>query len=1188
MHLPLFWASTRKLHMPSALRMLLAVAVTMLVISPLAFAQYRASIQGTVADPQGGVIPNAKLTLTNTDTNETQTRTSNGEGVYNFSALPPAHFKLVVEASGFQTKELENLQIIPEQANAINIQLGVAAQAQTVTVDASKTPLLDTETATIGGTISENQIQHMPSFGRDVFQLTSLAPGTTGDQSQSAGGGTYSLPGTQGPGGPGASTGIFATENGPQTLANGGQYENNGISIDGISTTSAVWGGTSVITPTEDSVDSVKVVSNGYDAENGRFSGAQVQVTSKSGTNTIHGSAFFEASRPGLNAYQRYNGTGFFNTNCGAAPCTPAERGLQRDDQKYNQFGGSAGGPIWKNKVFAFFAYETQRNSSKTTGVGWYDTSDFDGQAPSGSIASKFLTFPGAGVSAAGLIDQTCGDVGLTEGSNCATIPGKGLDVGSPLKSALGTQDPNWSGPFAPGLGGGLDGVADIAEYTTVNPSTVTESQYNGRLDANMTSRDSATFAIYWVPVDTTSYTGPVRQYNLWHHSAVNDAFTVIWNHTFSPTFLNEARANAAGWRWNEIASNPQAPFGLPDDSIGQIGELDATTPSKTLNNFGAPGPSVLNQWTYSYKDVATKIVRTHTIKFGGELTRLYYLNEIPYAARPSFQFFNLWDFLNDAPRFESGTFDPTTGTPTAARQDNRENLWGFFVQDDWKMKPSLTLNLGLRYGYFGALTSKENNMYSVRFGTGSQMLTGMTVQKGGQLWTPQKWNFGPQVGFAWTPDFYHQRVVLRGGFGLNYNQDEIAITANVYGNPGLTVSPNFSMSTPSSPNPGIVYAVPSDVHSLFGYPPNPNVQNPFGSNGLPTSGTIGVTAFDSNLPTMYTEHYSLDTQTDLGAQFIFTLGYQGSVSRHTYFHYDANAAASVDGIPLNPTVNGVNYFGNGGHGNYNAMLAGLRHQFSHHFMMDAELTWGKAMDTSSAPYTEQDYPYDPSLSYGRSDYNITRQEKVYAMWQPVIFSGNRSWIEKIAGGWSFSGILNLHTGFPWNPVFAVPGNLYCSTCGYSQLLPASYLGGAGHDTSNDAFKSGPGVGDGLNKNFPLANSPSNPNAAEAYFAAPAFALGPAFPATGGQAAQAPGVRRNSWTGPGYRDLDATVSKTFGMPYLKREGAGIEIRADAFNLFNNLNFNPTSISNNIQATNFGQAQSALGSRTVSLLARFHF
>ncbi len=151
-----------------------------------------------------------------------------------------------------------------------------------------------------------------------------------------------------------------------------------------------------------------------------------------------------------------------------------------------------------------------------------------------------------------------------------------------------------------------------------------------------------------------------MRAYNLWHHSAINDAFSGVWNHTFSPGFLNEARANAAGWRWNEIGSNPQAPFGLPDDSIGQIGELDNTSPAKTLNYFGSPGPSVFDQWTYTYRDVATRIVGKHSIKFGGEVTRLYYLNEAPYAARPSFEFFNVWDFLNDAPRSESGTFDPT------------------------------------------------------------------------------------------------------------------------------------------------------------------------------------------------------------------------------------------------------------------------------------------------------------------------------------------------------------------------------------------------------------------------------------------------------------------------------------------------------------------------------------------------
>ena len=159
---------------------------------------------------------------------------------------------------------------------------------------------LDTETATLSATISSNQIQHMPSFNRDVFQLAQLTPGVFGDGSQSAGGGSNITPGTQGPGGTNAgSAGIFQTENGPQVNAAGGQYQTNGISIDGISTVSAVWGGTSIITPSEDSVHDMRVVSNGYDAEYGRFSGAQIQMTSKSGTNQLHGSAFFKASRPG-------------------------------------------------------------------------------------------------------------------------------------------------------------------------------------------------------------------------------------------------------------------------------------------------------------------------------------------------------------------------------------------------------------------------------------------------------------------------------------------------------------------------------------------------------------------------------------------------------------------------------------------------------------------------------------------------------------------------------------------------------------------------------------------------------------------------------------------------------------------------------------------------------------------------
>ena len=217
-------------------------------------AQFRASIRGTVTDPSGAVVPDASVTLTDTGTNKALTATSDANGIYSFNALPPDHFSLVVTKPGFQKKVLDDVEIVPEQANSVNVQLSLGDAATTVTVSGLSTPLLDTETASVSGTVSSNEIQHLPSFGRDVFQLSQLAPGSFGDGAQSGGGGTSNLPGTTGPGGSGASDGIFKTENGPQIVANGGENNANGISIDGISTVSAVWGGTSVITPSEDSV----------------------------------------------------------------------------------------------------------------------------------------------------------------------------------------------------------------------------------------------------------------------------------------------------------------------------------------------------------------------------------------------------------------------------------------------------------------------------------------------------------------------------------------------------------------------------------------------------------------------------------------------------------------------------------------------------------------------------------------------------------------------------------------------------------------------------------------------------------------------------------------------------------------------------------------------------------------------
>lgn len=1148
------------------------VLLCMVFSAIFAHAQYRTSIQGVVTDSTGAMVPGATVTLINPATGEKQVRTSNADGIFNFNALAAAKFRLEAEKTGFQKKVIDNLQLIPEQANSVNVQMEVGAESQTVSVNAESAPLLDTETASVNGVVSANQIQHLPSFGRDVLKLAQLAPGVFGDGSQGGGGGGYNLPGTEtGGGASGADQGIFSTENGAPISANGQQTPANGVTIDGISTTSAVWGGTTVVTPSEESIESFKIVSNSYDAENGRFSGAQIQITSKSGSNEYHGSAFFTAHRPGLNAYQRWNGN---------------DVNPLRDPSRFNQMGGSLGGPILKNKVFAFFSYETIREHTDVPGTQWADTPAFDALAPAGSIASTLANYPGNGILNKGVNNVTCSDAGLTEGVNCHAVTG-GLNIGTPLNPALfptgqivAGQDPGWISSTSPGTGGDGSGgpenlgtVADIASYITSNPTTKIEAQYNGRLDYDVSEKDRIGFAIYWVPSSTDNYNGN-RALDIFHHNQINDAFSLIWNHTFSPTFLNEARANAAGWRWNEISSNPQAPVGLPNAS------LDFSIGTASINNFGPNVGSHLDQWTYSYKDVATKIVGPHTIKFGGELTRLYYLNACFGCAVPSYGFFNLWDFLNDAPRREGFILaDPSTGKPTAERQDDRENIWGFFVQDDYKLRKNLTLNLGLRWSYFGPLYSTENNMFVAIPGAGSNFLPGLVVRKGNS-WTAQKNNFSPELGFAWSPTRFHDKLVVRGGYGLNYNQEEIAISANIQGNPGLSIGEYVQMATPTSPNPGILYATSSDPHNAFGYPANPNFKLSFGSNGLPTSGAVGVAIWPGTMPTMRVHHYSLDTQYDLGHSFVASLGYQGSLSHDILFHQNPLAVPATKGWALNPQINGGDYWSSIGSGNYNAMIAELKHDFSHQFMADAQFTWSKSLDNTSRPYTEPYYPYDPNLNYGRSDYNVGKAFKLFGMWQPVFFHGTRGWMEKVAGGWSLSGIFNLHSGFPWSAIVPVQnGSLYCGQCGYGDLYPAAYLGGAGNNTTTDAFKTV------AQSNFPKGGT--------TYFSTPAYtpfsgsAAGTALP-------QAPGFHRNSLTGPKYKDIDLTLVKGFGFPNMPvlGENARLEFRFDVYNVFNNLNLDVTQIVNDITSPNFGVANTngnaALAGRTATLGARFSF
>lgn len=1178
----------------------LLIAGIVFVTSATAHAQFRASIQGTVTDPTGAVIPNAQVILKDNATNATQTATSNASGVYNFGQLAPDTYTLTATAPGFTKKVLNNVTIIPEQANSVNVQLALGDTSTTVNVSADTISAVDTETANVGGTITANDIQHMPSFGRDVTNLMQLIPGAIDDGAQASGGGAYSAPGNQGIAGT-TNTGSMPTENKPQAFANGQQNSNNGISIDGISTSSAVWGGSTIITPNEDSIDNVRVVTNSYDAEDaGRFAGAQTFVTSKSGTNQLHGSAFFAFHRPGLNAYQPA-----VRLANGTRVGTPV-----KDTARFNQWGGSLGGPVIKDRLFAFFAYETSPNSSTTQTTGWYETSAFRSAAPSGSIASTYLNFPGsAPIGTIQTSGETCGNIGLQEGVNCRTIAGQGLDIGSPLKTGLGKQDTTSGGTSTnPGVGGGLDGVADIAYYLTSVPTTNTYQQYNGRMDAQVTQKDHLSFAIYWVPITATSYQGGARGYNLFHHDQINEALSGIWNHTFGPTWLNEARANVAGWRWNELASNPQQPIGLPQVNIQPPDTLNTTTNyslgTAAINQFGTSLGSDLNQWTITYRDVATKVAGPHTIKFGGEYTSLHYLNNP--TGRPLYRFYNIWDFLNDAPYAEQGGFNSITGLPVGNRSDERQNLFGAFIQDDWKARPTLTLSVGLRYAYFGALYAKQNNIPRVLFGSGTSAFTGMTIYTGHNLWESPKGNLGPQFGFNWAPGNFNNKLIVRGGYGLNFNQDEIAITANLAFNPPTQNQVNYAWTSPTNPGSNgndIVYGVSSDPHSLTGYPRNPNAITTYNANGLPTAGNANVVIFGNgygHVPTTYVQHFSLETDYQFGKDLVASVTYQGSLGKHLINHMNPLAAEVVAGYTVNPLITSGDYWTKGGMSNNNAMLVELKHPMAHHFSADAQFQWAKSMDTDgSGPYYEDPYfPLNPAYSYGPSEFNVGKSFKLFGLWQPVILHGN-SWADKIFGEWSLSGIFQFHTGFPYSPTYGIPSSLYCTQCGYTNIRPY-YLGGGRHDHSNHAFING--------TNFPnnVANAPvtrtingtpgTTVQQSTTYFATPNFAnamqavSGTGFPSPNVALPPVPGLLRNAFVGPNYRNIDASLSKGFGLPNtrLLGENARLEIRADAFNLFNILNLDPGQVSNNVTASNFGQDTTALGGRTITLQARFSF
>jgi hypothetical protein len=1181
----------------------LIICVTRLLVCAVFFAsaaqaQYRASIQGTVTDAQGAVVEGATLTLTAKETNISKTATSASDGIYAFSGLAPGHYSLAVQKTGFKKELLDDVTVTAEQANAVNVQLQVGQVTEAVTVSGSELPAIDTETGNVAGTLTSDEIQNLPSFGRDPYQLARLAPGVFGDGSTSGDGRGSTLPGSNQISS-GSTGSIFMTENQPQIVAGGTRNNGNSYQVDGVEVNSLAWGGSAVITPNEEAVKEVQIQANPYSAENGRNSGAQVLVVTKNGTNDFHGSAFAKIHRPGLDAYQRWNGP---------FPGSTAPFGHLRDNNRFNQFGGSVGGPIFKNKLFFFYSMEQLRNVVNGSGPsGWYDTPQFDSlvasNAPS-SIAAKFMGLPGSAVKFTQINPVTCAQAGLTEGTNCVTVKDSGgniigLNVGSPTNAALGTKSSS-------SLGGGLcNGTTipctpDIFNVSTLQSDRNIATQYNGRLDYQATSKDLVAFSIFWVPNNNDGFfNGGARTYNLWNSDRLNYSPTVLWDHTVNANILNEARFNVTRWWYNEVTSNPLGPFGFPAASILNLGFGEfgnGTCPFCGL--FGPAGPGIFYQTTYNIRDTLTKIHRSHSLKFGTDIYKEQDNDETPWAGQPGYNFNNLWDFANDAPSQQAGDYNPVTGKPQNSIKHIRANIYSLFAQDDYRLKPNLTVNLGLRWEYFGPIHDKSGNFSTAALGPGTSVLTGLHMRLGGNLYNSSYHNFGPQIGFAWSPrrivhHEFNNKFVVRGGFGIAYNRMQEAVTLNGRFNPPLDESFSYWSGTALTGS-NVFYAVADNPRDFNGYPSTPaavTTINP--TTNLPacapaTCAAVGVTAFDANLPTPVVYRYSVEGQYDLGSHWVATVGYQGSQSRH--FTRQINNLNWLYPNNLNPAVAGVDFYTNDANASYNALLTQIQHQFARTFSIDAQYVHSSCMDHGSQDYYSDPYPFNVNASLGHCDFDSTNAFKAFGIWSPRIFRGSSDWREKIVGGWELSGIYTFHSGFPFTPFFGGP-----LSCCNGQVIPAGYKGGAGSNYGNSTFEQPNG---NFSQLASLTCSNANPCTSIPYFAIPTLTASgvPPFP----------GLQRNLFRGPRFHDFDFSMRKDFGLPHVKGlgEGAKISLRADFYNLFNTLNLSPISglqhlgnlsfdsTTNTTTVTGldqgFGRAGSAQGARVVEFQFRFQF
>jgi hypothetical protein len=1152
-----------------------------------------ASIRGTVVDPSGAVVPDAKLTATNIATGLSYSTASSKDGLFAFLQLPIGDYSVKVEKAGFKTFTEAHIHLDLDQVFNLKATMELGVVSDTVTVEANSAQV-ETTSMQLESTVTSRQIVQLPLNGRNWTQLMQLQPGVQAASDRF---------------GTGTTGGGFSTS--------GAETQQNSFLINGTDTADVTLNVPLVI-PSPDAIGQFDLVSSTINPEYGRNSGAIVNAAIKNGTNQFHGDGFEFYRDTFLDA------TPWFET---------APAGFHQ-----NLFGGTVGGPVIKNHAFFFFSYQGTRavtpqpsGQLQTFGglnYGQVQPSVFT-QAQRGGDFSRDGSFSTRPIPFA-MFGDSASTCPVSGGTPC---PANGTNSYADLFSTgvIPTQDLNSLSTKLMNQYVPLPTPGALNNAYLFNPLEVLKrDQYLGRLDEKFSEKDSIWFyGLYQHGIrnDDLAFGGS----SLPGFGAANPSktyqYTTAWNHVFSTSTLNEARFAYLRYNFQDaVPETTQSPSAYGFTGInGTQNSAFSQLPIVYVGNlfstgFSAYGPQPRVQNTYQVVDNLSKLWGHHTFKVGFNMDRLEINNPYYNDLNGLYQFFGSGPFSTGNPGadFLLGIPDEYTQASGAIIRARGREYYSY-AQDQWQVRPNLTLTLGAGW----EIETPFKNLYANGEILGafnpSQQSTIFPTAPLGILFPGDKGvgpygaarvhydDIGPRLGFAWSPDDSHKWSV-RGGIGLYFNRSASEATLQT-----LTNAP-FAIDSPGAgviSSPGFANPYASVNPAPVGSNASGILNNPFPFTPPAVGSTSvnfapfepigpGEVFYDSHLTVPRSTNFNLNFQYQVSKNTVATVGYVGTIGRHLEGAFCLNPAGTATGnalavsenpvavaqgtltdfnlntlaantYPYNPAIyGGIGIYASGWNSNYNALQAQINRHFSNGLQFQASYTWSRYFDyTSSLENNAFNNPGFNALNFHRNygpSANDGPQRLVlnYVYTLPFYKYGHR-W-KLLTDGWSLSGIGTFQHGFPV-AVFQQA---------FNDLQADPYF----TFFANPDFVNATGAPLNINHNPRKTVKINNIVEQQPWVNAGAFAL----PALGTQGT----ANRNPFYGPGLNFWDMALEKDIHLT----EAMYFQLRFETFNTFNHANFGPPV--NDFSAPTFGEINSVQqistngAGRVAQLAAKFYF